>query len=225
MSARPFARADAARARQRRRRASIRRCTRCSPSREPRPDSRTLVIVVTADKGLCGSFNTNVIKAAGALRRRAAPQPCTLGLVGRKGRDFFSRRGFDVLFEQVGIFQKLTFDDAQAIAQTAIEAFTRGPGRPRDAGLQRVQVGDDAARRRRAAAADRARATSTTRRRAGASRPGRLSVRAVAAADLQPAAAALRRGAGLPRAARVERRVLRRADDGDGHGDARTRRR
>ncbi len=76
------------------------------------PESRTLVIVVTADKGLCGSFNTNIIKAGGSFVLDST-QPCTLGLVGRKGRDFFSRRGFDVLFEQVGIFQKLRFEDAQ----------------------------------------------------------------------------------------------------------------
>src|SRR5205085_1184683 len=82
----------------------------------------TLVIVVTADKGLCGSFNTNIIKA-GAQFVVESPQPCTLGLVGRKGRDFFGRRGFDVLFEHIGIFQKLTFVHAQAIAQAAIEAF------------------------------------------------------------------------------------------------------
>ena len=215
-------RADAARARRASRRASIRRSIRCSTAREPRADSRTLVIVVTGDKGLCGSFNTNIIKAGGSFIARAAPQPCTLGLVGRKGRDFFGRRGFDVLFEQIGIFQKLRFDDAQAIAQTAIDAFTRRRGRSRDARLQRVQVGDDAAGRRRAAAADRARRRRGADARAGApaaSAPGRLPLRAVAAGDLQPAAAALRRGAGLSRAARVERRVLRRADDGDGHGD------
>src|SRR5471032_1826998 len=84
-------------------------------ARETRPDSRTLLIVVTADKGLCGSFNTNVIKA-GAHYVSDSAQPCTLGLVGRKGRDYFGRRGFDVMFEQVGIFQKLKYDDARAIA-------------------------------------------------------------------------------------------------------------
>src|SRR5689334_10925149 len=89
------------------------------------PDSKTLVIIVTADKGLCGSFNTNVIKAGGAFITESA-QVCTLGLVGRKGRDFFGRRGFDVLFEQVGIFQKLGYVDAQVVAQAAIEAFIAG---------------------------------------------------------------------------------------------------
>jgi F-type H+-transporting ATPase subunit gamma len=93
--------------------------------RDVRPDSRTLVIVVTADKGLCGSFNTNIIKA-GAGFVLESPQQCSLGLVGRKGRDFFGRRGFTVLFEQIGIFQTLRYDDAKAIGQMAIEAFVSG---------------------------------------------------------------------------------------------------
>src|SRR5512140_2083565 len=81
--------------------------TRVDPSihplletREPRADSRSLVIIVTADKGLCGSFNTNIIKAAGQVITRS-PQACALSLVGRKGRDFFVRRGFEVVYEQV----------------------------------------------------------------------------------------------------------------------------
>ena len=89
------------------------------------PDSQTLVIVVSADKGLCGSFNTNIIKAAGAFVLGSS-HPCALGLVGRKGRDFFGRRGFKVLFEQIGIFQKLRYADAQQIAQTAVDAFIKG---------------------------------------------------------------------------------------------------
>jgi F-type H+-transporting ATPase subunit gamma len=94
-------------------------------SREPRADARTLVIVVTGDKGLCGSFNTNVIKGAGGFITTST-QPCTLGLVGRKGRDFFGRRGFDVLFEEIGIFQKLRYEHAQAIAKAGVEAFISG---------------------------------------------------------------------------------------------------
>jgi F-type H+-transporting ATPase subunit gamma len=89
------------------------------------PESRTLVIIVTGDKGLCGSFNTNVIKGAGAYIA-ASSTPCEVGLVGRKGRDFFGRRGFRVLFEQVGIFQRLRYEDAQGIAQVAVEAFVSG---------------------------------------------------------------------------------------------------
>ena len=92
-------------------------------AREPSADGRTLVIVVTGDKGLCGGFNTSIIKGASAVVL-ASPQPCSLGLIGRKGRDFFGRRAFTVLFEQVNIFQRLTFADAQAIAKTAMDGFT-----------------------------------------------------------------------------------------------------
>jgi F-type H+-transporting ATPase subunit gamma len=93
--------------------------------REPRPDAVRLVNIVTGDKGLCGSFNTNVIKAAG-LNIAESRERTVLGLIGRKGRDFFGRRGFEVLFEQVGIFQRLEFASAQAIAQASIDAFTTG---------------------------------------------------------------------------------------------------
>jgi F-type H+-transporting ATPase subunit gamma len=90
--------------------------------RTPGAESRTLVIIITGDKGLCGSFNTNVIKAASGFIVTSA-QPCLAGLVGRKGRDFFARRGFAVMFEQVGIFQRLRYEDAETIARRAIDSF------------------------------------------------------------------------------------------------------
>jgi F-type H+-transporting ATPase subunit gamma len=93
--------------------------------REIGPESRTLVIIVSGDKGLCGSFNTNVIKAAGLYVTQSS-FPCTLGLIGRKARDFFVRRGFTVAFEETGIFQQLRFDDAQRIAKAATDAFLAG---------------------------------------------------------------------------------------------------
>jgi F-type H+-transporting ATPase subunit gamma len=93
--------------------------------RETGPNSKTLVIIVSGDKGLCGSFNTNVIKA-GALFITGSQFPCTLGLIGRKARDFFVRRGFTVSFEETGLFQTLRFDDAQRIAKAATDAFVNG---------------------------------------------------------------------------------------------------
>src|SRR5947207_9624925 len=57
-------------------------------TRERRPGSRTLVIIVTADKGLCGGFNSSIIKGAATYITETS-EVCTLGLVGRKGRDFF----------------------------------------------------------------------------------------------------------------------------------------
>ena len=96
--------------------------------RIPAPGSRRpLLIVITADRGLCGSFNSNVIKAAGQFILSETPgRDIALGLIGRKGRDFFRRRGFDVRYEAVGIFQRMTFGDAVDIADAAIEAFTSG---------------------------------------------------------------------------------------------------
>jgi F-type H+-transporting ATPase subunit gamma len=88
---------------------------------------RTLLIVITADRGLCGSFNSNVIKAAGQfIVNDAQGREVALGLIGRKGREFFRRRGFDVRYEAAGIFQKLSFTDAQRLGDAAIEEFTSG---------------------------------------------------------------------------------------------------
>ena len=91
------------------------------------PGSRPLLIVISADRGLCGSFNSNIIKAAGQFIVKEGQQhEIALGLIGRKGRDFFRRRGFDVRYEATGIFQRLSFADAAALADAAIEEFTSG---------------------------------------------------------------------------------------------------
>jgi F-type H+-transporting ATPase subunit gamma len=93
----------------------------------PPASGRPLLIVITADRGLCGSFNSNVIKAAGQFILNDAPgRAVALGLIGRKGRDFFRRRGFDVRYEAVGIFQRIAFGEAVDIADAAIEEFTSG---------------------------------------------------------------------------------------------------
>jgi len=88
-------------------------------------EAQPLVIVITADRGLCGGFNSNVIKSAGQfiLDEGRKSDDVALGLIGRKGREFFRRRGFDVRYEQVGLFQKLTFGHAVEIADVAIDEF------------------------------------------------------------------------------------------------------
>ncbi len=87
---------------------------------------RALIFVVTADKGLCGSFNTNIIKMASGFVTQDPDREVAIGLVGRKGRDFFKARGFDVRYEIVNLFARLSFADAQAVAEAAIEEFTSG---------------------------------------------------------------------------------------------------
>ena len=91
------------------------------------PGARPLLIVITGDRGLCGSFNTNIIKSAGQfILKEGRQHEVALGLIGRKGRDFFRRRGFEVRYEAAGIFQRLSFADAAALADAAIDEFTSG---------------------------------------------------------------------------------------------------
>ncbi len=88
--------------------------------------ARTLLVVISADRGLCGSFNTNVIKATAQHITDHPAEPgreVALALVGRKSRDFFNRRGFDVKYEEVGLFQNVKWAHAQAIANTCIKEF------------------------------------------------------------------------------------------------------
>jgi F-type H+-transporting ATPase subunit gamma len=88
---------------------------------------RTLLIVITGDRGLSGSFNSNVIKAATQFTTgERAGREVAMALVGRKGRDFFRRRNFDIIHEQTGIFQRLAFSNAVELANAAIEQFTSG---------------------------------------------------------------------------------------------------
>ena len=90
------------------------------------PDAPILLFVVTADKGLCGSFNSALIRRAAGFA--AAGRDVALGLVGRKGRDFFTRRwaGADVRFELVNLFGDLRYAHAEAMAETAIAQYETG---------------------------------------------------------------------------------------------------
>ncbi len=89
------------------------------------PDAPVLLFVVTADKGLCGSFNANILRRAAGFVA-GADRPVVMGVVGRKGRDFFVRRDFDVHFELINIFNALRYSHAQAVARAAIEEYTSG---------------------------------------------------------------------------------------------------
>jgi len=92
----------------------------------PRAGGKALLFVITADRGLCGSFNTNAIKGAGAFIVEDPAREVALGLIGRRGRDYVARRGFDVRYEQVNLFQALQYSHAQRIAEAAVEEFTTG---------------------------------------------------------------------------------------------------
>ena len=219
MNARPYARADAARAGER---------GRARRSVDPPAAARARAAARTAGRWSSSSPATRGCAAASTRTSSRAPAPSSPRARSRARSAWSAARGATSsaaaastsLFEQVGIFQKLRYDDAQAIAQAAVEAFIAGE-------VDRVvlvynEFKSVMTQRSSSISCCRSRAPTSTAIAPAVPRRGarrRLPVRAVAAGDLQPAAAALRRGAGVPRAARIERRVLRGADDGDGHGD------
>jgi len=93
---------------------------------EEEGEERLLLVLITADKGLCGAFNTNLIKAAQDFLREHADKQVELVLVGRKGRDFFRRRPVKIRREYVGVTGtgKVSFADAAEIAHELIADFT-----------------------------------------------------------------------------------------------------
>ncbi len=95
------------------------------PLLDARGDEKYLVVLVTADKGLCGAFNANLIKAAQAFLKANAGKTIEFLTVGRKGRDFFRRRA-TVAGEYVGLTGKgrVDFSEALEVADDIIKRFT-----------------------------------------------------------------------------------------------------
>ena len=94
-----------------------------NPLLAQRPEQRVLLVLVTSDKGLAGAFNTNLIKAA---QRFAVERPgvaVRMVLVGRKGRDFFRKRGATVVSDHINMASKLVYADVAAIAGKAMELY------------------------------------------------------------------------------------------------------
>jgi F-type H+-transporting ATPase subunit gamma len=106
------------------------------PLMDARGDSRYLLVLVTADKGLAGAFNANLIKAAQGFMRENSDKTIELLAVGRKGRDFFRRRDAEIVGEYVGLTGKGRIEHGEAleIAREVMRRFTE------DEGLDKVFV-------------------------------------------------------------------------------------
>ncbi|MEG0797195.1 MAG: ATP synthase F1 subunit gamma [Acidaminococcaceae bacterium] len=89
-----------------------------------RPIRRVGYVVISSDKGLAGAYNTNLLKHA--VVELMDKENYVLITVGRKSKDFFTRRGFDVEEAFFGFSDKPTYEDADAIAQAAIKLFVSG---------------------------------------------------------------------------------------------------
>ncbi len=90
-----------------------------------RPENRILLALITSDKGLAGAFNSNLIKAAQRFLADHREASVSLQLLGRKGRDFFRKRGVTIAGEHLGLAAKVKFEDLAGIARQAMEAYRK----------------------------------------------------------------------------------------------------
>jgi F-type H+-transporting ATPase subunit gamma len=90
-----------------------------------RPEKRILLVVITADRGLAGGFNANLIKLAQRFADDHKSHDLSFELVGRKGRDYFRRRARTIRGEYIDLFRHVKFEDAEKIAGAIIERFSQ----------------------------------------------------------------------------------------------------
>jgi len=95
------------------------------PLLEVRPEKRILLVIVTADRGLCGAFNANLTKAAQNFLREHSGDDVRLFCVGRKGRDFFKRRTGNIVSEYINFLSKLDVAHARDVSQQLVEMYSK----------------------------------------------------------------------------------------------------
>jgi F-type H+-transporting ATPase subunit gamma len=100
------------------------------PLLDYRGDQRYLLVLITADKGLCGAINTNLTKAAQTFMRENADKTVEIMAIGRKGRDFFRNRRAPISSEYIGLTGKgrVEFSEALEVARALINQYTEDTG-------------------------------------------------------------------------------------------------
>lgn len=101
------------------------------PLARPNGVKDVLVIAITSDRGLCGAFNSNIIKSAQQIILQRYPDAYRSGdvhlmCIGKKGCEFFSRRGFNVIEQYSDLFGRLNYENAAEAADAAITGYLRG---------------------------------------------------------------------------------------------------
>ena len=90
-----------------------------------REERNVLLLVISADKGLAGAFNTNLIKGAVHFIKEHPQASVKLELIGRKGRDFFRKRRAAIAGDSIGLANKPAYADTAAIARRAMDLYRR----------------------------------------------------------------------------------------------------
>ena len=88
--------------------------------------NKTGFIVVTADRGLCGSFNTNVIRRAHQIVDEIGKENVSLICIGKKGRDYFKKRGYEIVESYTDFWNELNFNDAIKITDEITTRYNDG---------------------------------------------------------------------------------------------------
>jgi F-type H+-transporting ATPase subunit gamma len=88
-----------------------------------KPQRELGIVVVTGDRGLCGSFNTNILRRAQRLIDENKHQKVFLFTVGKRGTEFFTRRGASITHSLTGLFNHLHFAHAQELADEIIDRY------------------------------------------------------------------------------------------------------
>ncbi|HEV8642939.1 MAG TPA: ATP synthase F1 subunit gamma [Methylomirabilota bacterium] len=96
------------------------------PLLERREGPRRQIVVITADRGLAGAFNSNIIRHALPFIRESRQPDVTLVVVGRKGRDFYRRRPWAIKRQMVGFWDRLAFSHAQELADFFMQQYLDG---------------------------------------------------------------------------------------------------
>ena len=91
-----------------------------------RPAARKRLVIITADKGLCGAFNSNILRASLAFLREQGETSVTLVVVGKKARDFYRRRPYEIKSEMLGFFDRLAYSHAQELADGLMQEYLSG---------------------------------------------------------------------------------------------------
>jgi F-type H+-transporting ATPase subunit gamma len=90
-----------------------------------RPENRVLLVLFTSDRGLAGAFNSNLIRGSHQFVTERPSGSVLLSVIGRKGRDFWRKRGVTAVAERIGLSEKGSFADAAEIAADIIGRFER----------------------------------------------------------------------------------------------------
>jgi len=96
------------------------------PLLEQREGPRRQVVIVTADKGLAGAFNSNVLRRSLEFIRSSNTQEVTLVVVGRKARDFYRRRQWSIKRDMLGFWDRLAYGHAQELADYFMQQYLAG---------------------------------------------------------------------------------------------------